>query len=111
MAIVVRFKLYGEEAEAVDNFARQIGVPIDTVAKQALFMTISRAVKSAQELQKQMGDTNDPSSKPEQHTDIEGELDGKSRVSPRYPEETLERTDAPTNALATSADDTNSIAD
>lgn len=64
MPITVRFKLYAEEAEAVNNFARQVGVSVDTIAKQSLFMTISRALNSARELQKQLE---------------AGELDGKNR--------------------------------
>lgn len=50
MSKTVRYKLSGEEHKEVLHFCNQIGLSIEKVAKQALFMAIEQAYLRAQDL-------------------------------------------------------------
>ena len=53
MSKTVRYKLSGPEHKAVLDFVNQIGLPLEQVAKQSLFLAIEQAYMRAEELMAQ----------------------------------------------------------
>ncbi len=48
MSQTVRFKLHKDEIQYVRDFCNQVGLPLDVVAKQALFMTMKNTYAKAE---------------------------------------------------------------
>lgn len=53
MAHRISYKITKEEFEAVYAFSKQINLPLDFIAKQALFMAVQAAYRKATNLQQQ----------------------------------------------------------